>query len=75
MTNQHLFHYNQALPNMPSKRKYLYCDDTANTLGREDHVFQSFEEFKLYISLPLEEKNSNKVWTSRIALASCMPEV
>jgi hypothetical protein len=33
-------------------------------------VFNVFEK-----SLPLEEKNSNKVWTSGIALASCMPEV
>jgi hypothetical protein len=53
---------------MPNKRKELYCGDTVNTLGREDHTFQWSEAFKWYTTLPLEENNSNKVWTSGITL-------
>jgi hypothetical protein len=59
---------------MPNKRKELYCGH-CKYIRNEDHTFQWFEAFKWYITLPLEENNSNKVWTSGITLASCMPEV
>jgi hypothetical protein len=75
MTEPPPFHSNQPLPNMPNKKRELYCGDTVNTLGCEDHSFQWSEAFKWYTTLSPEEKSSNKVWTSGIALAGCMPEV
>jgi hypothetical protein len=33
------------------------------------------EAFKWYSMLSPEERSSNKVWTSGIALARCMPKV
>jgi hypothetical protein len=60
---------------MLSKRKEPYCGDTTNTLGREDREFQWPEAYKWYSRLSLEDKSSNKVWTSGITQAGCMPKV
>jgi hypothetical protein len=60
---------------MSSKRKDLYCGDTLNTLGREDHQFQWSQAYKWYLALPLVEKELNKVWSSSITLVGCVPEV
>jgi hypothetical protein len=60
---------------MSSKRKDLYCGDIVNTLGWEDHQFQWSQAYKWYLSLPPEEKELNKVWSSGIALVGCIPEV
>jgi hypothetical protein len=43
--------------------------------GWEDQRFQWSRSYWYYSSLPLPERNENKVWTSGIALAGCVPEV
>jgi len=59
---------------MSNKWKYLYCEDTFNTLGNEGHQFQSSQAYKWYLSL-LPGEELNKVWNSYIGLDGCVPEV
>jgi hypothetical protein len=60
---------------MSSRRKELSYGDTLNTLKHEYQEFQWLQAYNYYKSLPPTEKNMYQVWTSCIALASCVPEV
>jgi hypothetical protein len=56
-------------------KRQQFCGDTLNLFGQEDQNFHWSRSYWYYSSLPLPEKNENKIWTSGISLAGCVPEV
>jgi hypothetical protein len=57
---------------MAERRQHFY-GDTLNLLAREDPNYHWSRAYWYYSTLP--NRNSNKVWTSGIALVGCVPEV
>jgi hypothetical protein len=60
---------------MSNKRNDLYCSHTIDTLRHENHQFQWSHAYKWYFTLPLAEKELNKIWSSGIGLNGCVLEV
>jgi hypothetical protein len=54
-------------------RKQQLCGDTLNLFSREDQNYHWSRSYWYYSSLL--GKENNKVWTSGIVLAGCVPEV
>jgi hypothetical protein len=54
-------------------RKQQFCGDTLNLFAREDQNYHWSRSYWYYSSLL--GKENNKVWTSGIVLAGCVPEV
>jgi hypothetical protein len=55
------------------ERKQQLCGDTLNLFAREDHNYHWSRSYWYYSTSP--DRDNNKVWTSGIALAGCVPEV
>jgi len=54
-------------------RKQQFCGDTLNLFAREDQNYNWSQSYWYYLSLL--GRGNNKMWTSRIVLLGCVPEV
>lgn len=55
--------------------KEVIFTNTFNLLGVVDENFHQSIAYERYVNLPMEEKNGNKIWTTGLANAACVPTI
>jgi hypothetical protein len=56
-------------------RKESFCDDTINSLVKEDNNFHWFALHQWFLNKSLEEKKYDRLWTTSLVNVGCVPEV